>query len=109
MFLNTELLAIDGNRESCGGACERTPEALTVEYVGWVLCLETVFVLDADRVGVLGRQQFTTRFGERCEHPARSETPCMHRDFLRENREMLRVRAICTLANRIDDKSKDVS
>lgn len=108
-MLDTELLAIDGSHESCGGACERTSEALTVEYVGWVLCRETEYVLDADRLGGWGRQQAAARFGECCDHPARSKTPCMHRDFLRENREMLRVRASCTLANRIGNKSKDVS
>lgn len=109
MFLSTELLAIDGSHESCGGACERIPEALTVECIGRVLNLEIVFVLDADRFGDLGRQQVVARQGKLCDRPARSEAPSMYRDFLRENREMLRVRASCTLANRIDDKSKDVS
>lgn len=106
--INVELLAIDDIHESCRCVCKCAFEALTVEYVGWVLSREIGIVLDADRVRRPGRQQVAVRHGKCCNHPARSETPCMHRDFLRENRERLNGRTEGTSV-RIIDKSKDIN
>ena len=87
---NVKGLANHDDPESCGGARKNAVEALTGESAGWVLSREIINVRDADPVGERGRPQLTTRFGEGCWYPARSETPGMHGSNLRENREILR-------------------
>src|ERR1700758_1139249 len=87
---NVKGVANRDGPESCGGARKSIDEALTGESAGWVLSREMRDVRDADSVGVRGRPQSTIRFGEGCRYPARSETPGMHGNNLRENREILR-------------------
>jgi RNA-directed DNA polymerase len=83
-------LAIHNGPESCGGARKGETEALTGERAGWVLSREMEIVRDADPVGKRGRPQPTRRKGKAWRYPARSETPSMHGNNLRENREILR-------------------
>ena len=92
--------------ESCGGARKGGSEALTGESAGWVLSREKSLVRDADPVEERGRRQSTCRFGKAHWYPARSETPGMHGNNLRENREILRPPKPARLG-RIE-KSKDV-
>ena len=87
---NVKGLANRDDPESCGGVRKNAVEALTGESAGWVLSREMNLVRDADSVGVRGRPQSTLRFGEKRWYPARSETPGMHGNNLRENREILR-------------------
>jgi hypothetical protein len=83
-------LANHSGPESCGDAREGRVEALTGERVGWVLSREMEIVRDADPVRKRGRPQRAGRLGKGREYPARSETPGMHGNNLRENREILR-------------------
>jgi RNA-directed DNA polymerase len=92
--------------ESCGGARKGTVEALTGGRAGWVLSREKLLDRDADPVRRRGRQQPACRTGEARWYPARSETPSMHGNNLRENREILRPPRKARLG-RIE-KSKDV-
>ena len=103
---NVKGLANRDGPESCGGARKNAVEALTGESAGWVLSREKNLVRDADPVGERGRPQLTTRFGEGCWYPARSETPGMHGSNLRENREILRPSKQACLGRIV--KSKDV-
>ena len=99
-------LANYNDPESCGGARKSGAEALTGESAGWVLSREMTLVRDADPVRRRGRPQPTFRFGEGRWYPARSETPGMHGNNPRENREILRPPKPARLG-RIE-KSKDV-
>ena len=99
-------LANHNGPESCEGRRDPPGEALTGESVGWVLSREKGLVRDADLLMRWGRQQSTGRNGKAWRYPARSETPSMHGNNLRENREHLRPPRPARLG-RIE-KSKDV-
>jgi hypothetical protein len=103
---NVKGLANRDDPESCGGARKSGGEALTGESAGWVLSREMIDVRDADPVGEWGRPQLTLHFGEERWYPARSETPGMHGNNLRENREILRLPKPACLGRIV--KSKDV-
>jgi hypothetical protein len=83
-------LANRSGPESCTGARKGEGEALTGERAGRVLSREMNLVRDADLVRRWGRPQPTGRFGKARRYPARSETPGMYGNNLRENREILR-------------------
>src|SRR6266851_8614165 len=77
--------------EPCGGGGNAAPEALDR---GW--CRLGIPEVDelrkrqsrgADGVSHAGRQYGGVRQRERVTGPAESKTPCMHRNFTRENRE----------------------
>jgi len=99
-------LANHNGPESCGGARKGDGEALTGEGVGRVLSRERYRTRDADPVRTRGRLQSPSRVGEAWWYPARSKTPGMHGNNLRENREILRPPKLARLG-RIE-KSKDV-
>jgi hypothetical protein len=103
---NVKGLANRNDPESCGGARKGVGEALTGESAGWVLSREMINVRDADPVGEWGRPQPMFRLGEEHWYPARSETPGMHGNNLRENREILRLPRPACLGRIV--KSKDV-
>jgi hypothetical protein len=83
-------LATHNGPESCAGARKGDGEALTGERAGWVLSREINLERDADPVRRRGRPQPRCRNGKANWYPARSETPGMHGNNLRENREILR-------------------
>ena len=87
---HVESVASYNGLESCGAARKDGVEALTEERAGWVLSREMNLVWDADPVRRRGRPQPRFRIGEEHWNPARSETPGMHGNNLRENREILR-------------------
>ena len=98
-------LANHNDPESCIGWSDSPGEALTGVRVGWVLSREINSVRDADPLMRWGRSRPQGRIGEAGRYPARSETPGMHGNNLRENREILRPpKAACL--GRIE-KSKD--
>ena len=99
-------LANHDGPESCGGARKSDGEALTGVRAGWVLSREIDSVRDADPVRRRGRSQPSCRFGQARWYPARSETPGMHGNNLRENREILRLPNEVRLGRIV--KSKDV-
>ena len=99
-------LANHNGPESCGGARKGDGEALTGERAGWVLSREMNSVRDADPVRRRGRPQPARRSGKARWYSARSETPSMHGNNLRENQEILRPPRKALLG-RIE-KSKDV-
>ena len=98
-------LANHNGPESCVEWRDSLGEALTGVRAGWVLSREIPNARDADPVGERGRPQSMFRFGEEHWYPARSETPGMHGNNLRENREILRTPKRARLG-RIE-KSKD--
>ena len=99
-------LANHNGPESCVAWSNARGEALTGESVGWVLSREKGEVRDADPLMRWGRPQSLCRSGKAWRYPARSETPGMHGNNLRENREILRPPKPARLG-RIE-KSKDV-
>jgi RNA-directed DNA polymerase len=99
-------LANHSGPESCGGARKSDGEALTGEGAGRVLSRERYRTRDADAVRTGGRQQPAVRTGKERWYPARSKTPGMYGNNLRENREILRPPKPARLG-RIE-KSKDV-
>jgi RNA-directed DNA polymerase len=101
-----EGLANHNGPESCVEWRDSLGEALTGVRAGRVLSREINTVRDADPLMRWGRQQSTCRFGKAWRNPARSETPGMHGNNLRENREILRPPKLARLG-RIE-KSKDV-
>src|SRR6266850_112135 len=101
-----EGLANHNGPESCVEWRDSLGEALTGVRAGWVLSREINSVRDADLLMMWGRQQLTCRFGKAWRNPARSETPGMHGNNLRENREILQPPKLARLG-RIE-KSKDV-
>ena len=101
-----EGLAAHSGPESCGDAREGVVEALTGVRAGRVLSRERKFLLDADAVGEGGRPYSAYRYREMRRGPARSQTPCMYGNILRENRESPRPPAADGVAGRIG-KSKD--
>ena len=103
---NVKGLANHDDPESCGGARKGDGEALTGVRAGWVLSREIDSVRDADPVRRRGRPQPACRFGKARWYPAMSETPGMHGNNLRENREILRPPKPARLGRIV--KSKDV-
>ncbi len=103
---NVKGLANHDGPESCVAWSNPRGEALTGESAGWVLSREMIDVRDADPVGEWGRPQSALHFGEERWYPARSETPGMHGNNLRENREILRLPKPACLGRIV--KSKDV-
>ena len=85
----SESLANYIGSESCGISGNIGSEALTGVRAGWVLSLEMKIISGADVLQDYGRQYCIRRHGKECADPARSETPSMHRDILRWNREAL--------------------
>ncbi len=101
-----EGLATHGGPESCVSAREGSGEALTGVRAGWVLSRESNFLRGADAVGEGGRPHPAHRYREMRRGPARSETPCMYGNTLRENREIPCPPAADGAAGRVG-KSKD--
>jgi hypothetical protein len=101
-----EGLANHNGSESCVEGRDPLGEALTGVRAGRVLSREIHSVRDADLLMIWGRQQSTGRNGKAWRYPARSETPSMHGNNLRENRENLQPPRQARLG-RIG-KSKDV-
>ena len=83
-----EGLATHTGPESCGAVHKRGVEALTRARTGWVFSRERL-LRGADAVRRGGRPHPGHRQGEMFRNPARSQTPCMHGNTLRENRESL--------------------
>jgi hypothetical protein len=101
-----EGLANHNGSESCVERRDPLGEALTGVRAGRVLSREINSVRDADLLMTWGRQQSTGRMGKASRYPARSETPGMHGNNLRENREILRPPKQARLGRIV--KSKDV-
>ena len=99
-------LANHSGPESCVEWRDSLGEALTGVRAGRVLSREINSVRDADLLMMWGRPQPPGRHGKARRYPARSETPGMHGNNLRENREILRPPKLARLG-RIE-KSKDV-
>jgi|ERR1051325_1539643 hypothetical protein len=74
--------------ESCEGGRKTTLEALTEVYVGWPLSSEIVNQ-PGDKPTVSKNRKATRRRAlmRVRRSPAESQTPCMHRNSTRENRE----------------------
>ena len=104
--LYVEGVATHDGPESCVAVCEGGGEALTGVRAGRVLSREINLVRGADPLMMWGRQQPAVRKGKARWYPARSETPGMHGNNLRENREILQPPKQARLG-RIE-KSKDV-
>ncbi len=101
-----EGLANHNGPESCVEWRDSLGEALTGVRAGRVLSREINLVRGADPLMMWGRQQSLCRSGKAWRYPARSETPGMHGNNLRENREILQPPKPARLG-RIA-KSKDV-
>ncbi len=101
-----EGLANHNGPESCDEWRDSLGEALTGVRAGRVLSREINSVRDADPLVRWGRQQSTCRLGKAWRNPARSETPGMYGNNLRENREILRPPKPARLGRIV--KSKDV-
>jgi hypothetical protein len=99
-------LANHNGPESCVEWRDSLGEALTGVRAGRVLSRERNSVRDADPLMRWGKQQPASRIGKGRWYPARSETPGMHGNNLRENREILQPPKLARLG-RIE-KSKDV-
>ena len=99
-------LANHNGPESCVEWRDSLGEALTGVRAGRVLSREINLVRGADPLMMWGRQQPAVRKGKARWYPARSETPGMHGNNLRENREILQPPKQARLG-RIE-KSKDV-
>ena len=109
-----EGVATHNGPESCVGVREDEGEALTGERAGRVLSREIYALLrkrqvlrDADAVEVSGRPHWVHRLCQVRPDPARSETPSMHGNTLRGNREIPRLPEASGAAGRVG-KSKDV-
>jgi hypothetical protein len=74
----SEGLAIHAGPESCGGARERTAEALTGVRTGRVFSREINLLRGADAVRRSGRPYPARRYRKMRRDPARSETPCTY-------------------------------
>jgi RNA-directed DNA polymerase len=103
---HVEGLANHSGTESCVEWRDSLGEALTGVGAGRVLSREINSVRDADPLMRWGRQQSACRVGKAWRYPARSETPGMHGNNLRENREILRLPKLARLGRIV--KSKDV-
>jgi len=85
--LYAEGLATHGGPESCVGVREDVDEALTGVGAGWAIEPRNP-LSGADAVQTSGRPHRRQRYRELLGDPARSEILCMHRAFMRENREV---------------------
>jgi len=83
-----EGLAAHDGPESCVVAREGRGEALTGVRAGRVWSRESKLLRRADAVEVSGRPHPVHRKREMRRDPARSETPGMHGNTSRENREI---------------------
>jgi hypothetical protein len=99
-------LAAHSGPESCVVAREGRGEALTGERAGRVLSRERNSLRGADAVEVRGRPHSGRRYREMPGNPARSQTPSMHGNTSRENREIPCPPAADGVAGRVG-KSKD--
>jgi hypothetical protein len=99
-------LANHDGPESCVEWRDSLDEALTGEKCRLGIEPRNAQARDADPVELRGRRESASRKGEACWYPARSETPGMYGNNLRENREILRPPKPARLG-RIE-KSKDV-
>ena len=84
----SEGVATHTGPESCGAVREGSVEALTGVRAGRVLSRERNSLRGADAVEDGGRRRPTHRYREMRRSPARSETPSMYGNTLRENREI---------------------
>lgn len=100
-----EGLATHTGPESCGAVHEDGVEALTRARTGWVFSRESQ-LRGADAVRRSGRPHLERRQRKTPRNPARSQTPRMHGNTSRENRESLCLSAADGAAERIG-KSKD--
>ena len=100
-----EGLAAHSGPESCGAVRKGRGEALTGVRAGRVLSRERS-LRGADAVEVCGRLHPAHRNREMRRNPARSETPSMHGNTSRENREIPCPPAADGVAGRVG-KSKD--
>ena len=101
-----EGLATHTGPESCGATRKRDVEALTGARTGWVFSRERQLLRGADAVGESGRPHPERRHRKALWNPARSKTPRMHGNTLRENRESLSPSDADGVSERIG-KSKD--
>jgi RNA-directed DNA polymerase len=85
---HNEDLASHDDPESCAGIRKGAGEALTGAPAGRVLSRENEEIQGADAVVMAGRQHGHGRKGETMAGPARSKTPRMRRNSMRENREI---------------------
>ena len=83
-----EGLAAHSGPESCVAVRKGRGEALTGVRAGRVLSRESNFLWGADAVRRSGRPHLSHRYREMRRSPARSETPSMHGNTSRENREI---------------------
>ena len=101
-----EGLATHSGPESCVAVREGSGEALTGVRAGRVFSRESCFLRGADAVRRSGRPHPVRRYRETLRDPARSETPSMHGNTSRENREIPCPPAANGVAGRVG-KSKD--
>ena len=94
-------LATHTDPESCGAACEGGVEALTGARAGRVFSRESESLRGADAVRRSGRLHLVSRYRERRQDPARSETPCTYGDTSHENREIPWSPAVADAAGRV--------
>ena len=99
------LAAHDGP-ESCVAVRKGRGEALTGVRAGRVSSRERNSLRGADAVETCGRPHPVRRHREMDRNPARSQTPCMYGNTLRENREVPCPPATDGAAGRVG-KSKD--
>lgn len=103
-----EGVASHNGPESCGVVREDGVEALTGEGTGWVWSREIDTLLrkqqvlrGADVLGIYGRQYRVHRSRKVCSDLARSKTPCMYGSTLYGNREIPRLSAEESSADRM--------
>ena|SRR5208283_4205865 len=101
-----EGLATHTGPKSCGAVHKGGVEALIGARTGWVFSRESL-LRGADAVGESGRPYPKRRQRKVLWNPARSKTPRMHGNTLRENRESLGPPTAERATGRIG-KSKDV-
>jgi hypothetical protein len=98
----SEGLANHIGLESCGGNGNIAAEALTEVRAGRVLSpVMKTSVPGVDVFQEYGKQHFMSRNGEAHKSSAGSETPGMHRDILRGNRETLHL--ACSVEVRMEN------
>jgi hypothetical protein len=100
--LYTEGLAIHGGPESCVGVREDGGEALAGVGAGWAIEPRNR-LSGADAVKRSGRPHRQQRYRELLADPARSETLCMYRAFMRENREIPCPPVATVVAGRLEN------
>jgi RNA-directed DNA polymerase len=103
-----EDLASHTDPESCAVARKGGREALIGACAGELLSREITMIRGADALPAGGRLHSVSRQGKRYGNLARSENLCMHRNTLRENREVPCPPVQHGRTGRVG-KSKDVS